>query len=257
VLLVGVAVVVALVAAAWWLSQRERRHVIAGGVAIGVVGGVYLARFAQGLGFVPGLFVASPLAAVGVALAWRRPAARFPAAVACLALPVVWITQFTGGAGPQWGGRYVLTSGALLAVVACVALAGRGRALVAVGAVGVCVTALGLSWLSVRSQTVADGVATIVARHDDVLISRQTHFLREGGAFYDASEHWLTATTGPQLAAAVRIARATGAHELALVEDPAQRPPAALEGYQRGRTQLVAFLRPDVHVAVVTYRLPS
>ena len=66
-------------------------------------------------------------------------------------------------------------------------------------------------WLSVRSNTVADGMATIVGRHDELVISRQTHLLREGGAFYDADEHWLTATTDPQLRQAVRIAVASPA----------------------------------------------
>ncbi len=53
---------------------------------------------------------------VGPALAARS--ARWP----CCAVPVVWVFQFTGGANPQWGGRYLLVTGTLLAVGAAVAL---------------------------------------------------------------------------------------------------------------------------------------
>jgi len=256
-LVVGLAVVVLLAAGAWGLSSARRPRVVAGSVAVAVAFAVYLVRVSQGLGFVPGVLAASPFAAVGLVLAWRRGPLRLPATIACLALPVVWLTQFTGGSLPQWGGRYVLVTGALLAVAGCVALHGRPRAFLAVLSVAVLVTGAGLTWLSVRSHTVADGMATIVARHDEVLISRQVHALREGGAFYDSSRHWLTATTDAQLARAVGIARATGAHELALLEDPAARAPRELGGYRRGPTQLVAFVRPDVKVAVVTYRLPN
>ena len=123
--------------------------------AFGVV--VYLVRFAQGWGFVPGLLVASPFAAVGLFLAWSKPALRLPAAIACVALPIVWYAQYQGGADPQWGGRYILLSGTLLAVAGCVVLRAHTRAFVAVVALAAITTLAGIGWLAVRSNTVADG----------------------------------------------------------------------------------------------------
>jgi hypothetical protein len=249
------AVVVALVGTgAWMLGSPDRRRVALGAVLLAVAVTVYAARLLQDVGFVPGLLTASPFAAVGIVVGWRQAALRLPAAIACVALPLIWATQYSGGADPQWGGRYALLSGALLAVVACVALQGRVRAFAAVAAAAGLVTMGGLVWLSVRSHTVADGMATIVARHDQVLISRQPHFLREGGAFYSSNRHWLSALSDEQLSKAVAVADKSGATEFALVGDEHQIAPARLGGYVRGGTQLVSFIRPDVKVSVVTYR---
>ena len=109
-------------------------------------------------GFVSGMLTASPFAAVGIC-ARLGPSGPPPVIVACASLPLVWAFQYSGGAGPQWGGRYTLLSGALLAIVAVVVLEGRRTALVAVLLVSALVTAFGLAWLSQRSTTVADGDA--------------------------------------------------------------------------------------------------
>jgi hypothetical protein len=249
----GGIVVVLIAAGAWLLTTRERVRVVAGGVLLAVAALVYVGRFGDGLGFVPGLLTASPFAAVGLFLAWRSPVLRWPALVAVVALPIAWATQYSGGADPQWGGRYILLSGALLAVVGLAALRGRRRALTAVVALSALVTLGGITWLSVRSNTVAEGMETILARHDDMLISRQTHFLREGGAFYDVDRKWLTATTPEQLDQAVRIAAESQTGEFAVIGDPGQQEPRRLGAYERGATQLVSFIRPDVKVAVTTY----
>jgi hypothetical protein len=250
------AVAVTLVAlGAWGLAGRDRHRVALGAAAFAAGCVVYLVRFGQGWGFVPGLLVASPFAAVGLLLAWRRPSLRLPAAIAVAALPIAWYAQYQGGADPQWGGRYILLSGTLLTVAGCVALRASQRAFIAVLVLAVVTTAAGVGWLSVRSRTVADGMATIVARDDQVVISRQPHLLREGGAFYDSREHWLTATTDAQLRDAVRVARRSGATELALTGGADQGAPRTLDGYVRGATRRVPFIRPDVKVAVTTYRL--
>lgn len=255
-IVVGVVAVVCVGGGAWCLTSTERRRTVLG-VALFVFGAVvYLVRFGQGWGFVPGMLVASPLAAVGLCLAWARRELRLPAAIACAALPIAWYAQYQGGADPQWGGRYILTSGTLLAIAGCVALRGRGRALVAVVALAAVTTLAGIAWLSVRSNTVADGMATIVARDDQMLISRQTHMLREAGAFYDADRKWLTATTGDELADAVAIARESGVREFALIGGADQPAPALIGDYQRGARELVPFIRPDAKVSVTTYRLP-
>jgi hypothetical protein len=253
--IVGTVVVVLVALGAWGMASLDRRRVALGTAAFAAGCVVYLVRFSQGWGFVPGLLIASPFAAVGLFLAWRRPALRLPAAIACAALPVAWYAQYQGGADPQWGGRYILLSGVLLTTAGVVVLRRAPRAFVAVVALATVTTAMGIGWLSVRSNTTADGMAQIVAREDQVLISRQTHMLREGGAFYDSTRHWLTATTPAQLREAVRIAHESGATELALVGGDDQRPPATLGDYSRGETRTVSFIRPDVHLQVTTYHL--
>jgi hypothetical protein len=248
-------IVVALVAGGvWLLSSRDRVRVLAGGVLLAGAAVVYLARFGEGLGFVPGLFTAMPFAMVGLILAWKVPVLRWALAIALVALPIAWVAQYTGGADPQWGGRYVLVSSALLAVAGLVVLHDHARAFVGVLLVSALVTAGGVVWLSVRSHTVADGMETILARHDDMLVSRQTHFLREGGAFYDEQRKWLTATTDDQLRDAVDIASRTGTLEFAVIDAPDRAQPRQLGAYERGSTELVSFIRPDVKVALTTYR---
>jgi hypothetical protein len=241
-------------AGAWCLTSTARRRVVLGAVLFAIGTTIYLARFAQGWGFVPGLLIASPFAAVGALLAWRGPQLRLVGLIAFAALPVAWYAQYQGGADPQWGGRYLLTSGALLAVAGCVALRDHRRAFIAVTALAAVTTLAGVGWLSVRSNTIADGMETIVGRHDQLVISRQTHMLREGGAFYDVDQRWLTATTPDTLREAVTIARRAGVTEFALVGGLDQPAPATIGGYHRGGRQVVSFIRPDVKLGIVTYR---
>jgi len=254
---VGAVLVVLVAVGARLLTSSDRARIVGGTVCAVVAGFVYLDRFSQGLGFVPGVLAASPFAAVGVVLAWKHPRLRWPAAVAVAALPVAWLSQFSGGADAQWGARYLLTSGAVLAVVACVVLEGRRRALVATVVLAALVTLGGVAWLSVRSHTVADGMRTILARDDQLLISRQPHMLREGGAFYDPQRQWLTATDDRELRQAVEVAHEAGVTEFALIGGADQPAPANLDGYVRGGRELVPFIRPDVKLGVVTYRLAS
>ena len=152
---IGVAIVAALGVGTWGLATGRLRSRL-GYELLGSGGLLLVARIVRGLGFLSGMLIASPLAVVGLALAWRRAGPRRLTIVAVTALPVVWFTEFLGGAGPQWGGRYLLCSGLLLAVVGVVesaALPGRARWLVA--ATALVVTASGVAWLGVRSREVA------------------------------------------------------------------------------------------------------
>ena len=47
-----------------------------------------------------------------------------------------------------------------------------------------------------EQNTLALLYETLIARHDQAVVSMEGHLLREGGAFYDADRHWLTATSG-------------------------------------------------------------
>jgi hypothetical protein len=247
---------VALVAyAAWKLSRSDRESVLLGAVALAGAGLIYTMRFAGDLGFVPGVLTASPLAVAGLVLAWSRPSVRPVLAVALGALPLIWFFQYSGGANPQWGGRYVLLTGTLLVVAAAIFLAttpGRGRLFVV--ALAVVVTACGVGWLSQRSHGVAQGMSAIVARHDQVLISEEAHLLREGGAFYTPERHWLTVTNRAELQQAARIARESHATEFGLLSLPGQPRPQQLDGFTRGRTQTIEFL-PGLPAHITTYQV--
>ncbi len=96
---------------------------------------------------------------------------------------------------------------------------------------------------------------TIVARHDQAVISAETHVFREGGAFYEPGRHWLTATSDRQLHRAVSIVRSAGDTEFAYVRFVGVRAPAEnIDGFVRDGTQRVAFLGPGLPLEVITYR---
>ena len=193
---------------------------------------VFALRYADGLGFVPGLFVAWPLAVVAVVLGGVR---LWPAVVGAVALPLVVATQFRGGAAPQWAGRYVLTSGLLLAVAGAVVL-GRERrlgagALRAVVAACVVVTALGVAWLSVRSRGVDDAVTAINRRAEPVVVSSVAHLAREGGVTY-GEKRWLTAIDGDLRQEAADMIEAAGEERFLLVQLASSPRAEAPEGWR-------------------------
>jgi hypothetical protein len=214
---------------------------------------LYLVGFSSGLGFVPGLLTASPFAAVGLFVGWRADV-RIITVMALVALPVVWVFQYSGGAGPQWGARYTLLSGALLLVAAAVVLDRHRSALVAACVVAALVTGFGLTWLSVRSTWAAHGIEQLVDRHDQAVISGEAHVLREGGAFYDPAKHWLTATDDEERSRAVDIVRDAGDSEFAYVVSDGVDIPRTLGGYRRTGVQRISFLRSDIHLKVATFR---
>jgi hypothetical protein len=234
------------------LAFRRAPNMLAGVGALSSAGVVLVARFADGLGFLPGMLVASPLAVVGVVHGWRDRRSIGPLVVAGTALPVVWFFQYQGGARPQWGGRYVLLSGVLLAVVGVVVLRHRRVALVAALALSLVVTALGVGWLSERSHAVADGMSALVARHDQAVVSTDAHLLREGGAFYTPDRHWLTATTHRDLRRAADIVARAGDRELAVVGPADEKLPRRLGGFTRRGTRTLEVL-PGNPLSVVTY----
>jgi hypothetical protein len=148
-----------------------------------------------GLGFVPGLFAAFPIAAAALAANRLPGGAHVLVLVALAALPVVWAFQFIGGAGPQWGGRYVLGSTVLLGVAGVLAI---GRAAIPAPirwtVVGMCVVVSwsGAAWLWQRSHDIDRLFDGVVAVQDEALIGRNPFFLREAGPV--ALEHrWLSA----------------------------------------------------------------
>ena len=203
-----------------------------------LIAGLYVLRFGKGLGFVPGLFAATPVAAVALGAGWRPPSRRVITAVALGALPFMWMFQFVGGAAPQWGGTMLLLARTPL----------RGRSLVVLS---VAVTAFGLLWLSERSHSVADAMAEVRQLPQPVVVSDITHLFREGGAFYDSDRRWLTATTTEQLDRATEVVQLAGYKEFALITDAAEQP-RDFAGYRRGAIRTIKLFD-DLPLRVTTY----
>lgn len=229
-----------------------------GNVRVGVVAGsalaaLYLVRFSTGLGFIPGLVAASPLAGMGVALGWRSVTSRLAIALAVLALPVVWLFQFLGGATAQWGGRYVLTSSVLLTVAGVVAAARLpARARMAAFGLAGAVTVFGLAWLSVRSHDVARAEAALVRRPEPVLVSRIAHLAREGGGFY-GDRRWLTAVTADEVLFSGDVLTRAGITTFGLVEPATAAPASPVPGFTaEGTARLRLFS--DYDLRITTFR---
>jgi hypothetical protein len=206
-----------------------------------------------GLGFVPGLFAAAPLAAAGLAVAPGTASGRYVLGVAVGALPLVWAFQYLGGALPQWGGRYALASCALLVVLGVVVLADAQRAtrLVLTGAAAA-VTLAGVGWTAQRTHEVADWFRSVDRRPEEVLISRNGFHVREGGAA-GTERRWLTAVSDDDLAFAVEVVAHEGLRTFAVVDE---RPdaPRRLDGAALQGTDATDFL--GVTLFVHAYELP-
>lgn len=221
-----------------WCSWKRRERMFSVILAV-IVGFIYVYRFRSGLGFVPGLVATTPLAVAAVVLGWSRRTARPFLALALVPLPLVFFFQFPGGAAPQWGGRYILTSGTILAAVgvACLPRLEQWvrRFLIALS---VTVTVFGLAWLSVRSHDVARAADVLEARPEAVLIQPQAFIAREFAATYGRKD-WLS-TAGPDdLPYAAQVAWESGAGSFALVDAKTDRDPLQFDGWTLEASELV------------------
>ena len=258
--LIGAALLALLMLFALRASQGPAGRTAARLAAAGV-GALYVIRLTQGLSFVPGLVAATPIAAVGLALGWRRrgpedgrslAGTHVVLAMALLALPLVWAFQFTGGAAPQWAGRYILPSGLLLAVVGvtCLPLLARwARTSIVVVAAGV--TCFGVAWLSVRSHDVARASEALARRAEPVLVSRNAHLVREGG-WYAGERRWLTGPHSADMDEAARVLAEAGVPAFGLVAYVGEYPPRDFPGWARTGVSTVPYLVGDV-LEIVTY----
>ncbi|MGZ4681643.1 MAG: hypothetical protein ACXV8G_04210 [Acidimicrobiales bacterium] len=234
-----------------WCSWKRRERTVSVIVAA-LVAFVYLFRFSTGLGFVPGLVATTPLAVAGVVLGWSRPRAKLFLAFALVPLPLVFFFQFPGGAAPQWAGRYILTTGTILAAVgvACLPRLEQWVRRFLLG-LSVAVTVFGLAWLSVRSHQVAQAADVLEARPETVLIQPQGFIAREFGATY-GRKPWLS-TGGPDdLPFAAQVAAESGADSFALVDTVTDREPLEFDGWTRGRSELVHLDFSDFQVTTYT-----
>jgi hypothetical protein len=231
---------------------RDPRGVAAARVAAAVVGALYLWRVVEGgLGFVPGFVAATPFAAVGIVTAWRSPPARAAALMVTLALPLVWAFQFTGGAVPQWGGRYVLPTAIVLATVGVARVSTLPRWVgVYFLVLSVGVSALGAGWLSHRSHEVARAASEVQALPEPVVVSHVQFWLRELGAEYPGTR-WLTAGDDEKLVRAVGVVERAGFDRFALI-DLGDEEPREIDGYDAVAVQHPRWL--DADFRITSYR---
>ena len=220
---------------------------------------VYVTTFIGGLGFVSGIAGAAPLAVAGAVSIWRLPAnlkQRTAVIAALVALPIIWAFQWTGGAGAQWGGRYMLTS-TLILLAAAVPSLPKLRPPTPHFMVGlsVVVTLFGLTWMSARTHDTARLFATLNARSEPVLVSDvgMQFVPREGGATY-GKHRWLTTKSPSDRIRASKVVRDAGFTSFGLVATEPSRPPKQIGAFHRGSTTSVPWFS-DVTLSVTTYRL--
>ncbi|MDZ7673567.1 MAG: hypothetical protein U5K30_00635 [Acidimicrobiales bacterium] len=190
----------------------------------------FLAVVMTGLGFVSGLFAAFPVASAALAFRGGRRAG-IVTVVAVVSLPIVWAFQLLGGAGPQWGGRYVLLSGFLLGVVGVVTLCRDGMPAAArntVIAVSLGVTLFGVVWLVHRSHEVDRFFDEVIEVQEDALIGRNQFFLREVGQ-RSLDERWLSAPRDGALDGPVRVLSRAGVERFSVLQRSSD-PDPELEG---------------------------
>lgn len=230
-------------------KARAKDHLAKVAMAGAVV--IYMALGLSGFGFVPSLFVTTPVALVGVLAGWRKPNVRPFLAIAVLALPLVWLTSPTDGAAPQWGGRYVLMSGMLLTPVGVAALWSFPRWLrLSLVGLAVAVTMFGMSWLFVRTNRVAGFMEKLEHRPEQVLVSTEGYLWREGGSFYNPQRRWLVARSpGDDVSRASGIIRSSGFETFALVEAGWTYEVVSVPGFCTvGRSDRLDFLGSNVRV---------
>lgn len=259
----GAALVGCLIVAAVHLARpasvTERAAV---GALVGA-GLLYAFRFVGGPGFVPGFLVVVPLAVVG-ATVHRTPRQRVVLGTAIGVLPLVWLLAWSGNHLAQWGGRYLLLSGALLCVLAvgaCDRVGWRRPPVVAFVGLTVAVALVGATWHVQRTRTVADAVATIEQLPDDVVVlSTLGHLGREGGDWY-GDHRWLRADRARDLAPAAATARAAGADRVAVVlvvpAGEVETSIPTLDGFRRDGEAVRAPYLGGQHLLVVPYEVTA
>ena len=151
-----------------------------------------------GLGFVPGLAIAGPAAIFGLT-GMVKERWWLAGLLGVGPLPIVAATAFAAGAFPQWGGRYILTSGLVLTVMGVAWLGGRSTvALRVVMATSILVTALGAAWTIERTNEIGDAGDRIAAltAPEDIVVWRSPFKAREFGELANG-RRWLSAPYAP------------------------------------------------------------
>lgn len=189
--------------------------------AVGVVCAVVVGS--AGLGFVSGALITSPMAVVAVISARRLPAMQVWLVVTAFVMTVlIWRFQYTGGAGPQWGGRYILVPTMILTVVGGMQVARLERP-IRTGVVLACavVSMFGLAWMQLRTHAVDEFFANLTAMPDDVIIATNGFLVREAGAASD-DRLYLSVGGRANVEGAVRVVANSGQATFAVLTMPGE-----------------------------------
>lgn len=247
---IGLALVL-VIALAFRAEQRGDLTFTRVALALGAV--VYVFGMLDGLGFVPGMLAAFPIAIAAVLHLNRDDTSRVLGLIAVGSLPIVYAFQYVGGGAPQWGGRYTLASAILLGVIGLVGLTAShpvtGRGLVALCGV---VTVLGVAWLGVRSRGVDDFFDDVERESAPVVIARQAFLIREAGPA-SLDNRWFSVKDEETFTEAVDATRELGEERFSVLEwgDEAPPPEALPDDVREVDRQLLEFV--NVPVGLVTY----
>jgi 4-amino-4-deoxy-L-arabinose transferase-like glycosyltransferase len=218
----GAVVVTSIVVGITMHRRGEQRAAVG---ALLVAGAIYLLAFASGLGFVSGALVAAPFAAAAGLV--RRDRDRLAVlGMAVVMTVLIWTFQYTGGAVPQWGGRYLLVPTLLLTtlgIVAVVELRGHRIPRLALSIFAVAVTLFGAAWLQQRSHDVGAFFNDLAERPEDVVISTNGFFVREAGPAYD-ERRYLSIGRGADVEGAVDVVRDAGLETFGVLTQQDEAP---------------------------------
>lgn len=239
-LLMGILVVTVVL----WMahSTLRRRGGVVDSILIAAIVVIYAGAITGVMGFVPGIFPAAPLAALGIVGIFQDTPKKILAIAAFGILPIIWTFQYSGAAGAQWGGRYVLFSSFILGVIGLSFLPSLPRKLaIVLVVVSITITGYGVTWLSYRSHVYGRAFDEIEGMHVPVLVSSHALLLREGGGFY-GEERWLTASGPDQLLDAAEIVYDAGFTTFAIVDYVnAARPPRTLGRFEAGESRVIVL----------------
>jgi hypothetical protein len=216
---------------------------------------VFVVRIQSGLGFWPGLLATWPVAAIGVVVGWADPSRRRVLLLALVPLPLVFFFQFSGGALPQWGGRYILTSGLLLTIVGMSALDHvevwfrRG-----VLALAIFASLSGVLWLSARTHEIGDDTEQIDALPQAVVVFPDDFVAREFAAVY-LDKPWLAPQVPGDLGAVTDVLNKTRQPSFALLTLDQGSTAPEVPGYRRTGQRSVSFIEPTTFTAFTYERV--
>lgn len=208
--------------------------------------------------FISGMLAAAPLAGAGMALAWIQKR-HTPLVLALTPLPLVWFFQYPGAAAPQWGGRYILATGLLLTAYAMGqwqkfgdTFARWSKALVVASGL---VTLIGLTFLSRRSHSFADGTQALADRPESVMIFDNPFLPRESGPV-GIDERWLAAWDRETRGQAAQIVLDAGFTNFAFVGSPDENY-VQFDGFEPTTRIAIVLIEGADTVFVTTYERVS
>ena len=252
----GILAVCGLALLGWVLRHPdERGPALRWGVAL--TAAAYLARLFVGTGFMAGTLPATPAGSAGLtAFPGSGARAKQLVVTATAAAPAVWLLQWRGDLFAQWGGRYTLASGVLLAVVAAVVIERAGlRTVVAAVVIGasVIVAVFGAAWHAERTRGLAHTIEVIdAAPADVVIVTTMPHLGREAGAFY-GDQRWLRLDRPDDADALAAVLDELGVDRIDVVEQVTEGwPHPTLAGFDRAGERLVPYLK-GAQLRVIRY----